>query len=104
MNLADRRQARARARFPRACGDEPYNERLVRHGLWRFPRACGDEPGPVSRSSWRLSRFPRACGDEPRVILDTDNDDLVFPAHAGMNRLGWTSFLRLSVFSPRMRG
>jgi len=90
-------------RFPRACGDGPS----VRGGMSGVP---GFSPrmrgwtGSRERRRANPKSFPRACGDGPQLRHWADATEVVFPAHAGMDRGRQDSRGARRGFSPRMRG
>ena len=69
---------------------------------WAVPRASGDEPNAVLHEI-STDPVPRASGDEPEFEAMTENERLLFPAPAGMNRQGVTCWRSLAPV-PRASG
>ncbi len=67
------------------------------------PRARGDGPAHRFGQTVNVGRVPRARGDGPSEPWPTTSPMLVFPAHAGMDRLQDFRF-RQSLRVPRARG
>ena len=88
---------------PRARGDGPTAFDELRSRLTCSPRTRGwtVEPTVVERGH---TGVPRARGDGPPCSAANNGDDIVFPAHAGMDR--WYCWLWLTgrTCSPRTRG